>query len=140
MASTSKDKYKMEKGKKVPQSLPFLRSGEEYNVSPSKFERVLQYYSDEELEDMDEIDEFHGSVHVHEGEDLSDAGDSSSNYSPPGTTDESDADDLGFSDAEISPSARVVERKKKMPTRGSGGAPRGRARGRGRDVEMGGGG
>ena len=33
------------------QRLPFLRPGEESNISPSKFQRVLQYYSDEELDD-----------------------------------------------------------------------------------------
>ena len=34
-----------------PQRLPFQRPGEETNISPSKFQRVLQYYSDEELDD-----------------------------------------------------------------------------------------
>ena len=35
----------------VTRKLPFLRPGEDSNISPSKFERVLQYFSEEELED-----------------------------------------------------------------------------------------
>ena len=43
------------KGRKKPpvsKRIPFLRAGEESNISPSKFTRVLQYISEEEMDEL----------------------------------------------------------------------------------------
>ena len=44
------------RGRKKPpvsKRIPFLRAGEESNISPSKFTRVLQYISEEEMDELD---------------------------------------------------------------------------------------
>ena len=54
--ASRKDAYTTPKGKKKPPAtkrLPFLRAGEEKNISPSKFDRVLQYMSEEEFSEIE---------------------------------------------------------------------------------------
>ena len=54
--ASRKDAHPPPKGKKKPPAtkrLPFLRAGEEKNISPSKFSRVLQYISEEEFSEME---------------------------------------------------------------------------------------
>ena len=78
MASTSKG-GDAKKGKGIRKRLPFLRAGEESNISPSKFGRVLQYLSENEMSELEDEFESDDEFMIDDPE-------------PLGVTDESEAD------------------------------------------------
>ena len=155
MASSSKDNERpgtSGEGRKKPsvakKRLPFLRAGEEKNISPSKFEKVLHYFSDSEISDFDVFEEDEDEeeeettidpacrvirdIPIHESGEEYVVGTSDEEE------DEEEEDSLMMYEDEEEAEARGRKRKR-TSTRGKGASRgKGKARGRGSSAEGGG--